>query len=91
MLYDKNVLGTNGPRKMHVMLPGTSHAGVRDKVPPPLTLPHSSSASLSLPRARALSRALSLSDSLTHTHTHTHTAATNADGRLHDDQNPEGR
>jgi len=38
VLYDRNVLGTNGPRKMQVHLPSTSPAGVRDKVLPPCLL-----------------------------------------------------
>ena len=32
--YDRNVLGTNGPRKMQVMLPPTAATGVRDKLQP---------------------------------------------------------
>ena len=35
--YDRNVLGTNGPRKMQVYLPSTDRSGVRDKLQPTQT------------------------------------------------------
>ena len=32
VMYDRNVMGTNGPRKMQVVLPATTPSGVRDKL-----------------------------------------------------------